>query len=184
MTNEVLDEILALQFLIGWAGEGRCEPARLGWWDTDLVDEMGGGYFLRDLLPRTHRWAALEAVREAARRAAEAVRKKSAEADKIRSLYHLGYEVDRQIDERLGELKASGQDPKQVLPHLALIDDDFDADRLANWLADRADVDTRQTPGGRRIKGDIPDDPHRRARALAAAHVPFDDSYPQPYFEI
>ena len=24
---------------VAWAGEGRCSPRRLGWWDTDLVDE-------------------------------------------------------------------------------------------------------------------------------------------------
>ena len=22
-------------------GEGRCSPRRLGWWDTDLIDEAG-----------------------------------------------------------------------------------------------------------------------------------------------
>ncbi|WP_395830945.1 hypothetical protein [Archangium violaceum] len=38
-----LDTILALQLTVAWAGEGRCEPARLGWWQTDLVDEAGGG---------------------------------------------------------------------------------------------------------------------------------------------
>jgi hypothetical protein len=33
-----LGVILALQFTIAWAGEGRCVPPRLGWWQTDLVD--------------------------------------------------------------------------------------------------------------------------------------------------
>lgn len=70
VSSEVLDEILAIQFLVGWAGEGRSEPPRLGWWATDLVDEFGGGDFLKRLLPNTHKWAALEAVREAAKRQA------------------------------------------------------------------------------------------------------------------
>ena len=91
----MLDQILTIQFLVAWAGEGRCEPPRLGWWATDLVDEFGGGDFLQRLLPKTHEWAAFEAVREAAKRRAEAARKKSANADGMRSLFYLGYEVDR-----------------------------------------------------------------------------------------
>jgi len=63
LTEAALDEILALQFLVAWAGEGRCKPKRLGWWDTDLVDPDGGGDLLARLAPRTHAWAALEAVR-------------------------------------------------------------------------------------------------------------------------
>lgn len=37
---EHLDRILALQFTVAWAGEGRCQPKRLGWWETDLIDEQ------------------------------------------------------------------------------------------------------------------------------------------------
>ena len=62
------DAILVIQITVAWAGEGRCTPKRLGWWDTDLIDEMGGGELLRRLLLKTGAWAALEAVREAARR--------------------------------------------------------------------------------------------------------------------
>lgn len=184
ISNEILDQILAMQFLVAWAGEGRSEPPRLGWWETDLVDEFGGGDFLQRLLPKTHKWAALEAVREAARRQTEQTRKKAANADRVRSLYHFGYEIDRQIDERLRELKSAGMSPTKALPALAMLDEDFDAERLANWLSDLANIDTRQTPGGRLIKGRPPEEPLDRARSLAAAHVPFDDSYPQPYFEI
>ena len=39
MTDETLDQILALQVTIAWAGEGLCDPNRLGWWNTDLVDQ-------------------------------------------------------------------------------------------------------------------------------------------------
>lgn len=45
------DFILALQFTVAWAGEGRSQPKRLGWWDTDLIDEAGGGDFLARLTP-------------------------------------------------------------------------------------------------------------------------------------
>jgi hypothetical protein len=54
LTEAALDEILALQFLVAWAGEGRCKPRRFGWWDTDLVDPDGGGDLLARLAPRTH----------------------------------------------------------------------------------------------------------------------------------
>lgn len=30
-----------------------CEPKRLNWWRTDLVDEEGGGKFFGRLLPKT-----------------------------------------------------------------------------------------------------------------------------------
>ena len=38
-----LDAILAIQLTVAWAGEARCDPKRLAWWDTDLVDPEGGG---------------------------------------------------------------------------------------------------------------------------------------------
>jgi hypothetical protein len=41
--DEALDAILAMQLTIVWAGEGRSTPKRLGWWDTDLISEDGGG---------------------------------------------------------------------------------------------------------------------------------------------
>ena len=62
------DEVLAVEFLVAWAGEKRSRPPRFGWWDTDLVDDVGGGDLLARLAPRTHAWAGPEAVSEAARR--------------------------------------------------------------------------------------------------------------------
>lgn len=182
LPSDVLDDILALQILVAWAGEGRCEPSRLGWWSTDLVAELGGGDFLQRLLPHTHKWAALEAVREAARRQDEAARRKSADADKICSLYHLGHEVDRQLDERLKALKSEGGDPSEAISALSMIDDGFDADSFGQWLEELAEVGKRPTPAGRRIKGTVPDAADVRARSLAAALVPFDDTYPQPHY--
>ena len=43
LTHAQLDEILALQLTVAWAGEAAGEPPRLGWWKTDLVDKEGGG---------------------------------------------------------------------------------------------------------------------------------------------
>lgn len=179
-----LDEILALQILVAWAGEGRCEPARLGWWSTDLVDEYGGGDFFRRLLPITHNWAGLDAVREAARRRDEEIRAGAAEPDKLRSLYHLSPEVDRQVDERLAEHKTEADEPADALPLLRLLDRDFDRDALAATLRENASVDVQTTPAGRRVKGELPDDWAEAARNLAAALVPFPDDYPQPHYRL
>lgn len=63
----VLDEVLSLQLLVAWAGEGKTDPPRLGWWRTSLVDEFGGEDLFARLMPRTWRWAVLEAARTAAR---------------------------------------------------------------------------------------------------------------------
>ena len=51
VAEEALDAILGVQLTIAWAGEGRCSPRRLGWWETDLIDEAGGGDFFARLLP-------------------------------------------------------------------------------------------------------------------------------------
>src|SRR6187455_1033423 len=52
-----LDEILSLQLAVAWAGEAAGEPARLGWWKSDLVDGEGGGDLFARLVPRTAKWA-------------------------------------------------------------------------------------------------------------------------------
>ncbi len=49
ISNNIVDEILALQLAVAWAGEGVCEPERLGWWKTDMVDPDGGGDLMRGL---------------------------------------------------------------------------------------------------------------------------------------
>lgn len=53
LPDQTLDAILAIQFTIAWVGEGRCSPKRLGWWDTDLIDEAGGGDSPASLLAPT-----------------------------------------------------------------------------------------------------------------------------------
>src|SRR4029077_18823864 len=116
LPDKTLDAVLAVQFTVAWAGEGRCSPRRLGWWDTDLIDEAGGGDFLARLLPQTHAWASLEAVREAARRIDAKARAKMAEPDRMRSISFLGFEVDEQLSDRLAAHKRSGKKPADALP--------------------------------------------------------------------
>lgn len=179
-----LDAILALQTAVGWAGEGRESTKRLGWWNTDLVDPTGGGDFLARLLPRTHAWASLEAVREAARRVDEQGRRGMADPDQIRSLYFLGFDVDERLAERLAEHKRSGSAPADVL-RLPVRLDAFDADAFAAALrlegkAPAYDV----VPGGRQLKGAMPAQLEVAVKTLAAALVPPPDRYPLPFFKV
>ncbi len=104
-TTEILDIILGLQFRVAWAGEALCDPPRLRWWRTDLVDPMSGGDFLRRLAPRTHRWASLEAVREAAGLTDLKSRKLLADPDSARTLFSWGFELDEMLADRIREQK-------------------------------------------------------------------------------
>jgi hypothetical protein len=44
MTPSISDEMHdAMQLRVAWTGAGRCSLERLGWWDTDLMGDAGGG---------------------------------------------------------------------------------------------------------------------------------------------
>lgn len=180
--DAALDAILAVQLTIAWAGEGRCSPRRLGWWDTDLVDEAGGGDFFARLLPRTHAWASLEAAREAARRTDAKARGKMADPDEMRSLYFLGFEVDEQLGDRLAAHKRSGKKPAEALPLPLPLTAQFSKDELVATL--RGDAPFATVPNGRQLKGPCPPDPAALVRQLAVALVPLVDHYPLPFFKL
>ena len=78
ISMDALDRILALQLSVAWAGERHGDPPSLGWWETSLADPEGGGDFLQRMFPRTHVWAALGSMREAARRADTKAREQTA----------------------------------------------------------------------------------------------------------
>ncbi len=180
--DETLDAILAMQLTIAWAGEGRCSPKRLGWWDTDLIDDAGGGDFFARLLPQTHAWASLEAVREAARRTDAKARGKMADPDKMRSLYFLGFEVDEQLGDRLAAHKRSGKKPAEVLPLPLPLTAEFSKDKLVATL--QGDVPFATVPNGRQLKGQRPEAPDALVKRLAAALVPLAEQYPLPFFKL
>jgi hypothetical protein len=181
--DETLDAILSIQLTIAWAGEGRCSPKRLGWWDTDLISEDGGGDFLARLLPQTHAWAALEAVREAARRVDAKARGKMADPDKLRTLYFLGFELDEQLGDRLAVHKRSGRKPLDSLPFSLPPKDNFSKEKLAAALHG-GDVPFNTVPNGRELKGARPEAPDALVKRLAAALVPFADQYPLPFYKL
>lgn len=183
LNDDTLDEILAIQLTIAWAGEGRCQPRRLGWWDTDLVDEAGGGDLLARLLPQTHAWAALETVREAARRVDAKARAKLADPDKLRTLFFLGFEVDEQLGDRLAALKCGERGPAEALPLPLVIADTFSAETLARALQ-RDDAAYTVVPFGRQLKGVRPGDPAATERRLASALLPLAEQYPLPFYKV
>jgi hypothetical protein len=182
-TDTTLDAILAIQLTIAWAGEGRCSPRRLGWWDTDLIDEAGGGDFLKRLLPQTHAWASLEAVREAARRTDEKARKKMADPDEMRTIFFLGFELDEQLADRLGALKRGGRAPSEALPLPLPLTAEFSKDKLIGALQG-GDAAFTVVPGARQLKGARPAEADMMVRRLAAALVPFADQYPLPFYKL
>lgn len=182
LSDETLDAILAVQLTVAWAGEGRCAPRRLGWWDTDLIDDASGGDFLARLLPQTHAWAALEAVREAARRTDAKVRAKMAEPDKVRTLFFLGFEVDEQVGDRIAFHKRSGVLPAQALRLPLPLTASFSKDELVSHFSD--DVSFTTVPNGRQVKGKAPASPELVVQRLSAALIPLADQYPLPFFAV
>jgi hypothetical protein len=183
-TTAVLDTILAWQLTVAWAGESRETTKRLGWWNTDLVDATGGGDLMARLLPRTHAWASLEAVREAARRVDEQARKRSADPDAVRTLFFFGYELDERLAERLVELKRAGVSPADALP-LPIPLSDFKTETFSAALKGEGKGPSFEvTPGGRHAKGSMPVQPDQLVRHLAAALLPLSDAYPAPFYRV
>lgn len=184
VSRGVLDEILGLQLLVAWAGEAKSDPPRLGWWRTSLVDEFGGEDLFRRLTPRTWRWAVLEAARIAARGVDAEARSHAADSDQLRSLFHFGFDVDEQLDDRLSELKRSVQDPVEALPILASIRRTWNGPQFLAELAELAPVSVTASSVGRRLKAAPPDDLAAAARMLAAAMAPMIERYPAPHFKV
>ena len=185
MTAErTLDHILAVQLTVAWAGESGGEPPRLGWWDSDLVDELAGGDFFRRLAPHTQHWAALEAVREVARRADTTARKTSAGPDQIRSLFHLGFEMDEQLEERLAQHKRAGDPPDKVLPDLYPVAAPFEREDLEQWLGKPPKPQYQLDPTGRKLRGSPSTEMKEVVDTLAAALLPLSETYSLPYYRV
>lgn len=181
--NETLDRVLALQLTVAWAGEGLCEPKRLDWWKTDLVDELGGGDLLSRLLPKTHKWASLEAVRKAAQHADQKARSKLANPDKVRTLFFWGFHVDEKLDDRLAFHKKSGRHPSDVLEFPMSLGADFDKTSFEGFAKSLDGGKHKVAPSGREMAGNVPAQLDEQAAKLAAALVPLADSYPMPFFQ-
>jgi len=180
-----LDLALTAQLVIGWAGEAG-EDRRLGWWRSDLVSEFGGEDLFRRLLPSTWRWAALQAARETARRRDAELRREDHDHDRIISLFHLGFDLDEGVEERLQDLKRAGRDPQEALPGLAVIfeacADGWRHESFLAWVRGHGDAEASPSPTGRRLAGAPPASLDLLVGKLVAALAPTGDRYPLPHF--
>lgn len=178
-----LDSMLATQLTVAWAGESR-GAGRLGWWETDLVDLHGGGDLLRRLLPRTHLWAALQGARDAARRTEEEALAKLADRDRLRTLFHLGFELDERLAERLSDLKRSSKSPVEALPLAVHLGQAFTPAALEEALGKPKQPAYDVVPGGRLMKSGMPAAPDLAVKNLAAALFPLLERYPLPFYRV
>lgn len=181
-SGETLDAILALQLTVAWAGERNSRPSRLGWWRTDILDEAGARDLLSRLTPRTQEWAALEAVREAARRVDERTRLRSATPDRVVTLFHFGFELDEHLGERLAGHKRSVATPADALGKYWGLAKEFDAANFEGWCRKIGPrPKTEDTPDGGRHLLAPPTDRLELARAFVSSLVPFTSEYPMPH---
>lgn len=181
-STAALDAVLTAQIVVAWAGESG-EQRRLGWWRTALVSEFGGEDLFKQLLPHTWRWAVLQGAREAARRRDEQLRRVDHDPDRLISLYHLGFELDERLDERLHDLERSGTTPDAALPGLAgAVVTPWSREAFTAWLAAHGKAEPKTSPIGRTLPGPPPSDLAVLARQLLAALLPLGDTYPLPHF--
>ena len=148
-----------------------------------MIDEAGGGDFLARLLPQTHAWASLEVVREVARRTDARARGKMSDPDKMRTIFFLGFELDEQLGDRLALLKREGRKPAEALSLSVPLTADFSKEKVAASLQ-AGDAAFTVVPGGRQMKGKMPDTADAVVTRLAAALVPLVDQYPLPFYPL
>lgn len=181
-----LDRVLTAQLVVAWAGEGHVgEEPRLGWWRSDLTSEFGGGDLFERLLPQTHRWAALQAAREAARVRDAELRAQANDPDGVLSLFRLGFELDERLEGRLQELKREGRTPRMALSGLRDLlgeEGEWDREAFEAWVKSHGKVEHKVEPLGRRLVGDRPTALGELAQRLVAALHPLPESYPLPHY--
>jgi hypothetical protein len=180
--DEELDEILAIQFSVAWAGETGGVPRRLAWWHCDLVDPEGGGDLLARLLPRTHQWAGLSLARRAAGRVDALGRQHLADPDRVRTLFHLGFEIDEQLCDRVARHRRQEAEAREVLPDRFAIGYPWSLDAFTAYLQQLPQAKTKETAAGRRVATKA-NSVVEQVRLLAAALLPLKAQYPLPYFE-
>jgi hypothetical protein len=180
-----LDAALGAQLIVAWAGErGDEEQERLGWWSSYMVSEFGGEDLFQRLLPKTWRWAVFQTARELARRKDAECRQQHGDADRILSLFNLGFELDERIEERLQALKRGDKAPHELfvaLDELAT-PQPWRRDRFAAWVEGHGSPSYTQTSIGRRLTGPPPADLGLLVRRLVGGLAPLGERYPLPYF--
>ena len=180
LTAEQLDDILALQLSVAWAGESAGKPPRLAWWQTDLIDPEGGGDLFTRLLPRTGAWAGFELARLAARRVEAAALARIARRDECWTLFHLGFAVDEALADRLAYHRRHQHVPAEVFGKRLLAAGAWSADAFAAHLAGVEAPKVEVTPGGRLVHAK-PASAAEAVPLLGAALLPLVKEYPLPH---
>ncbi len=178
-----LDQILALQLSVAYAGEGAGEPPRLGWWKSDLVDREGGGDLLRRLAPKTAAWAGLVLAREAARRVDAGARQQLPGAKRVWTLFDLGFAVNEQLSDRLAYHRQHQHAPAEVLGSHFQIGPGWSTSGFEALLSKLGAPKVEVGPAGRRVLGGG-SSPVEGALLLAAALQPLAAAYPMPFIEV
>jgi hypothetical protein len=106
-----------------------------------------------------------------------------ADPDKMRTLFFLGFEVDEQLDDRLLALKRDGRTPGDALPLPFQLKADFSSEKLVATLSG-GDAAFTVVPGGRQLRGAMPDAVDAAVGRLGAALVPLAEQYPLPFYKL
>lgn len=184
-TQTEIDKILSLQFIVAWAGELAQDPERLGWWQSDLVDALGGGEFFRRLVPATYKWAALQAAHQVARLVDDAARLQLPDPDQVRTLFFWGFETNEKLDARILQLKLQGLSPEVALNMPLALDSEWDRQAFSKFLESlpqNADYTSKRE--GRELKNPVSDCLAANVEQFAKALLPLDKTYPLPYFRV
>jgi hypothetical protein len=108
-----------------------------------------------------------------------------ADPDQLRTLFFFGFDVDERLAERLTELKRAGTSPSAALPLPLAFDAPFSADELTAALRGAGKGPAFDVvPGGRQLKGAMPESLELAAKNLAAALVPPPERYPLPFYRV
>jgi len=183
LSSTELDEILAIQLTVAWAGEAAGDPKRLGWWKSDLVDREGGGDLFVRLIPKTAVWASLGLVRKAAIRVDETAREKLAHGDRVWTLFHFGFAVDEQLRDRLAWHRNHQNVPSECLGARYCVGSDWSKPAFESVLSGLGKSKVQVTPSGRQIET-AAKSPVDVARLLGGALLPLTAEYPLPYAEV
>ena len=179
---EELDAVLMLQFFIAWAGEGLTDPPRLNWWNTQLLDEWGGEDLFKRLLPRTYKWALLEATRQAAIQVDRQKRLNLAQPDRVCTLFFWGFGIDEKLEERLLSHKQTGSKPQDILDFSLDLEQEFEEKAFEESIDSK--TKSQVVPEGREIKETMPESIADIAKNLVSGLIPLADKYPMPFYRL
>jgi len=168
--DDILDQILELQIKIARAGE----QERLCWWRVDATDSYGGGDFFLRLVDSISGLCAVEAAIEGAKMLE---RQKLSEAGigyEVITLFHPEFNVKMQINERWMHIKNNPDDVPASIRLLLDHELKFDKQALTKELEGYPKPSYERSPFGRKMRGNLSEDPLMQMRQLASLLPPLE----------